>query len=317
VKDDPPFRKAAIERIVVPSRSAGEFASEAANDLEATIGKLEAWMKRPFAASSRPCAALGVLREIARTGQFTVAQRGDAGGIRAMQLALDLDAIGDALPAGVVTDLRRDLETVASGPLMPQPDALGSLQAQSQLVVRAAYFRAGVEPGQPMHSGKGGKKKPDILIANGASIYGVEVKRPTLMKNVLPRAVDAAEQLRNAGLDGGIVIDITDALEAQTPDAADAAVLSSAELVMDAFFTDGSGWKPGYGHIWMITIMARPMWQTMIKNQNDTEVMAWNTSAGVSLGTTAGSLNTIRGTWMRNRLADGLNKIGFTSAEVR
>jgi hypothetical protein len=63
--------------------------------------------------------------------------------------------------------------------------------------------------------------------------------------------------------------------------------------------------------------MARPMWQTAMKNQIDTEVMAWNTSAGVSLGTTVGSLNTIRGTWMRNRLADGLNKIGFTSAEAR
>jgi hypothetical protein len=317
MKDDPPFQKLATERIVVPSRSAREFASEVTNDLEETIGKLESWMKKPFPASSRPYAALEVLRDIASTGQFTAAQRGDESGIRATQLALDLDAIGDALPPTVVTDLRRDLEVVGSGPLIPPPGSLAPLQAQSQLVVRAAYFRAGVDPGQPTHSGKGGKKKPDILIANGASTYGVEVKRPTVMKNVLPRAVDAAEQLRNADLDGGIVIDITDALEDQSPEAADAAVLSSVRMVMDAFFTDGSGWMPGYAHIWMITVMARPMWQTAMKNQIDTEVMAWNTSAGVSLGTTVGSLNTIRGTWMRNRLADGLNKIGFTSAEAR
>lgn len=314
--DDPPVRRhPKRERIVVPSRPIKQFAAEAAEDLARTVHRLESWMHRAFPAGSRPYAALAVLRDIATTARFTRAQRGDDSGLRALQLALDLHAIGETLPQDRVTDLRRDLETCALGPLEPPPEALHPLQAQSQLVVRAAFFRAGVPPGQPAYSGKGGRKKPDILIERGASIYGIEVKRPTALKNVVPRAQDAAFQLTSAGLKGGIVLDVTDAVTADSPGAIDDQILQVAQLVMDTVFTDGVGWKPGYSEVWMITVMARPAWQVVMTSESNGEVLIHSTSAGVALGTAAGTLDTIRANWMRDSLADGLNKLGFTSQE--
>ncbi|MEW5916533.1 MAG: hypothetical protein AB1762_09015 [Gemmatimonadota bacterium] len=191
-----------------------------------------------------------------------------------------------------------------------------SLQAQSQLVVRAAFFLAGVMPGQPTHSGKDGRKKPDILVENGASTYGVEVKRPTAAKNVVPRAMDAAEQLSNAGLKGGIVLDITDTLTADTPEQTDVQVVDAAMQVMDAFFINGVGWKSGYSQVLMITVIARPILRVIMKTATNGEVQNHSTSAGVALGTAEGTLDTIRARWMRDRLAHGLDKLGFTSSEV-
>lgn len=205
---------------------------------------IEEWTGRTFQRDSRFHQALAVLDDVAATGQFTHDQRGDDSSIRALQLAFDAAAIASALPPHRVADLRRDLEICARGPLVPSED-LQPLQTQSQLVVRAALSAAGVLPSQPTHSGSGGRRKPDILVENGATIYALEVKRPTAAKNVVARALDAATQIAAAGLTGAVVIDITDCLATSSPDDADAAVLQLGEDVQKQFFKDGVGWCSG------------------------------------------------------------------------
>lgn len=309
-------RRVETERIVVPASPIRQFSAQAASDLEHTIARIEKWVGKPFPNESRPYAALEVLREVSTTARFTREQRGDDSGLRAIQLALDLAAIADSLPSDLVKDLRKDLETCAFGPLDPPPDALQPLQAQSQLIVRGALFRAGVSPGQPSHSGSGGRKKPDILVENGLSTYGIEVKRPTALRNVLPRARDAAEQLKNAGVNGGIVLDLTDCITPGNETAVDDEILRQADAVTNEFFADGKGWKPGASHIWMITVMARPAWQVVMANEKDGQVLIHSTSVGVALGTAQGTLDTIRAKWLRRKVAEGLNRLGFTYTEV-
>ena len=304
------------ERIVLPTRPIRQYAKEARADLERVIAQIERWMKRPFPADTRAYTALSVLKDMEVTGHFTREQRGDLSGLRAMQLAMDLRAIAECLPSKVVTDIRRDLEKCASGPLEPQADDLTPLQAQSQLIIRAAFNRVSVPPRYLTHSGRGGRKKPDILIANGAATYGVEVKRPTKLGNVLPRAKDAADQLSNAKLKGGVVLDISDALTSDAPDNMDVEVVRQAKVVMDAFFTDGEGWKEGYENVMMITVMARLPWQVVVTDENNTEVRSYSTSCGVDLGRMEGTLDQLRARWMRDKLAAGLDALGFREKDT-
>lgn len=308
-------RNLETERIELPARPIRQFAAETSRDLAESQIKIEKWIGHPYPVDSRLHQARNTLDDIGLTGRFTPEQRGNDDGIRAVQLALDIFAIAGALPATRVADLRKELESCASGSLNPSPPNLAPLQIQTQLVVRSAFFRAGVQPTQPTHSTAGGRKKPDILITNGLTTYGVEVKRPTASKNVLPRAVDAAGQLLNAGLTGGIVIDITDCLDEANAESTDQQILSHADAVSDAMFIDGKGWKPGFKHILMLTVMARPAWQIEMTGEKEGQVLIHSTSCGVAFGTVRGSLDTIRSHWLRQSLGAGLNKIGFTSSE--
>jgi hypothetical protein len=308
-------RRDTLERIVVAPRPVRDITREAANDLQGSIARIEQWIGKSLPSGSRPFRALEVLTDAAESGRFFPDHRGDDSGLRAYQLAQDLKDIADTLPPGRVKDLRRDLEMCMSGPLIPDPAALAPLQAQTQLVVRAALVKAGVSPTQPTHSGSRGRKKPDILVENGLSTYAIEVKRPTAARNVVPRALDAAHQLLQAKYAGGIVLDVTDCLEGETPQAVDAEVLQRLESASAEFFEDGVGWKPGCKHVMMITVMARPTWRATPASTKGAEVVVHSTSAGFAFGTIAGSLDMIRGRWLRSIVATGLNRLGFTSYE--
>ncbi len=309
-------RNLETERIELPARPVRKFAAETSRDLLASQEQIEQWMGRTFPDGSRLHQARAVLDDVATTGKFTPEQRGDDDGLRAIQLSLDIAAIAGALPPNRVADLRKDLETCAAGLLSPTAPNLSALQVQSQLVVRSAFFRAGVEPSQPTHSTLGGRKKPDILVVNGLATYAVEVKRPTMSKNVLPRALDASEQLLNSGFPGGIVIDITDCLSHSNPESTDQQILTHADAISDAIFIHGKGWKPGFRHVRMITVMARPTWQIAMTGTSEGQVLIHSTSCGVAFGTSPGTLDTIRSHWLRTALGTGLNRIGFTSAET-
>jgi len=236
--------------------------------------------------------------------------------MRAIQLALDVLAITGALPVTRVADLRKDLEICGPGPLIPRYDDLQPLQAQTQLVVRAALYLAGADPSQPTYSGARGRKKPDILIENGLTTYGIEVKRPTAGKNAVPRAKDGAEQLANAGLTGGIVVDVTDCLTEATGVAADNEVLTQAAAIADEFFVHGSGWKSGYSHILMVGVIARPAWHLALTGEDEGQVSVHSTSCVHAFGTARGTLDMHRSHWMRKSLNTGLNRLGFTSEET-
>ena len=288
------------------------FAAQTARDLRQSLVRIEHWTGSAYPGDSRLHQALTVLDAVASSGQFVVDDTAGTSTMRAIQLALDTSAIAYALPDQRVADLRKDLQTTGVGPLLGD-EAMQALQAQSQLIVRAAFYRAGVKPSQPTHSGAGGRKKPDILIENGTANHPVEVKRPTSAKNVVPRALDAAEQIRHSGSKGGMVIDVTDCLRDAAPDTADDAVVAHAEAISRQLFVHGSDWKPGYSHVLMVGVMARPAWHLDLIGDNEGQVLIHSTSCVAAFGTARGTLDTLRGHWLRKNLEAGLNRIGFTS----
>ncbi len=308
-------RRVETERIVVPARPIRAFATETARDLRLSLARIEGWTGSACPGDSRFHQALTVLDRIANSGQFVVDDTAGESTMRAIQLALDALAIADALPDQRVADLRKDIHAAGVGSLLGE-GATQALQAQSQLIVRAAFYRAGVKPSQPTHSGARGRKKPDILIENGTANHPVEVKRPTAAKNVVPRALDAAEQIRPSASKGGMVIDVTDCLADATPETADDTVVAHAEAIGSQFFVHGSGWKPGYSHVLMVGVMARPTWHMKLTGYNEGQVLIHSTSCVAAFGTARGTLDTLQGHWLRSHLEAGMNRLGFTSDET-
>lgn len=309
-------RRVDTERIAIPPRPIRAFATESARDLRQALARIEAWAGKVFTADSRFHQALTVLDAVAGSGHFIIDDTSGQSTMRAIQLALDTTAIAAALPDERVADLRKDLQTTAAGSLLGD-EATRALQAQSQLIVRAAFYRAGVRPSQPTHSGSGGRKKPDILVENGTTLHPIEVKRPTAARNVVARALEAAEQLRPARSKGGMVIDVTDCLADEEPATADDAVVAHAEAIGSQFIVHGIGWKPGYSHVIMVAVMARPAWHLVHSGDNEGQVLIHSTSCVGAFGTARGTLDALQGQWLRKQLETGLNRLGFTSEETK
>lgn len=81
------------------------------------------------------------------------------------------------------------------------------------------------------------------------------------------------------------------------------------------FFEHSTGWRHGCRHILMLVVFARPTWRVAVGGQSDVEVVVHSTSMGMTYGTAAGSLDTLRAHWLRERLHTGLDLLGFTSFE--
>lgn len=306
-------RRVREERVEIPSRSVRDVTSEACGDLDAAINAIERWGVQ-VPADSRLREARSVLHEAASSGRFSPAQRGDDRGHRALQLTLDFADIARTLPAARVADLRKDLTAAISGQLDIEIDDNSPAQFQSQLMVRAALVKAGADPALPSWSGRDGKKKPDLLLENGASQYALEVKRPRRWKNILPRTKDAAGQIADTGLQGCIVLDVTDCLDGIQPEAWDEALMRAASEVSALIFVPGKDYQPGYQHILAELVFARPAWTAMEEN-GDTQVMVYNTSVSWAFGRARGTLGHRRGDWLRQQIEKGLNKLGFTGQE--
>lgn len=301
------------DRVEIPSRPARDVAAESRDDLDEAIHAIEAWgVSVP--PDSRLREARAVLADAADTGRISPAQRGDALGHRALQLALDFADVARTLPAGRVADFRKDLTAAVSGPLDMEVDVNSPAQFQSQLMVRAALVKMGADPALPTWSGKDGRKKPDILLANGLSQYAIEVKRPRKWKNIVPRADDASQQIAGAALQGCIVVDITDCLDGLRPMEWDNALIRAAGEVSRLIFIPDRDYQPGYRHILATVVFARPMW-IAVERGGDTQVMVHNTSVSWAFGMAKGTLGHIRGDWLRHQVERGLNKLGFTSNE--
>ncbi len=306
-------RRVKESKVAVPVRPIRELAAEAAGDLKQTIARLTNWGVR-VPAASRARTALEVLEHVASSGQFTSEQRGDDTAIRALQLSMDLRAITDSLPTDLVAELRRDLEKCVAGKLAFDPDDLEPSQFQSQLIIRAAFAKMGVVPLVPTKAEFSGGKRPDILVENGVSRYGIEVKRPTKASTVLSNAARASTQIGEPGLKGGVILDVTDCLLGIPPTEVDDVVLKHYEQTSALFFENGVGFKPGQSHMLFAGVLARPMW-TVSGVKGDAMVAVHSTSAIGAFGTRPGTLDFRRATWLRETINDGLNQIGFTSVE--
>jgi hypothetical protein len=306
-------RRLKESKVTVPVRPVREMARETALDLTTTAERLEKWGVR-IPAGSRIPQALAILDDVARSGRFTPEQRGSHEGFQALQFAMDIRVIADSLPAGRVKELRSDIEKCVSGSLMPKPDELEPSQFQSQLIVRSAFWQMGVDPQVPTKAKFGAGRRPDILIENGASTYGIEVKRPTKESTILSNATTASEQVSHPGLKGGVILDLTDCLAGVAPGEVDDRLLSHYEGVARLFFKDGVGFVPGQSHMIIAGVLARPMW-VLEGGSADPQVAVHSTSAVGAFGTSPGTLDFRRAVWIRETFNSGMNKLGFTTKE--
>jgi hypothetical protein len=306
-------RRLKESKVTVPVRPVRDVAREAAEDLRTTSHRLQKWGVR-IPAAGRVDRALTVLDDIARSGRITPEQRGNHEGFQSLQFGMDLRAIAISLPPGKIKELRADIEKCITGALISDPNNLEAAQFQSQLIVRSAFWQMGADPQVPAAARFGKGKRPDILIANGASEYGIEVKRPTKDATVLSNAKSASRQIGEPGLTGGVILDLTDCMIGVTPNKVDDLLLSQYERVAKLFFENGVGFLPGQSHMIVAGVFARPMW-TVQADSGDAQVAVHSTSAVGAFGTSQGTISFRRAVWIRETFNEGMNKLGFTTAE--
>src|SRR5690348_10913752 len=236
-----PSRAASQSREIAP-RPVTDIAPEAVADIDHAIDKIVKWgVKRP--PNDRLSQARQILIHAAQTGEIVPAQRGDDLGLRSLELAFDYGAIADTLPPKRVADVRKDLEKSLEGDLSPSDELMGPLQLQAQLVVRAAFVRAGLSPDHPTGSPRKGVR-PDLILRRNDVSYGVEVKRPKTEAGLLSRFDDGRDQLAGYGVRGAVLIDVTDCVRAVPRETIDQEVRRLALRLYGRAFVTGEGYKP-------------------------------------------------------------------------
>ena len=300
-----------FEVLEVPPRPARDIAGEAVADVDFAISRLTHWNVR-VPTDSRLHQAREILAEAAESGTLIPRHRGDDQGLRALELAFDYAAIADTLPQKTIAALRRELESSLAGPLDPPDAARGPQQLQAQFVVRAAFVRAGLSPSHP--SPQVGVSNPDLLLENGVSTYAIEVKRPKAMHNVVPRMIDARDQLANFGRPGGILVDVTDCLRGVPPEQVGDEVWRLAVQLYDEVFLERGGFRQEASHIMLAGTFGRLSWET-----TDYESHAMVNVHTVSvISIFADARNTIRdhrARWIRSSFQNGLEALYRTIRE--
>lgn len=234
--------------------------------------------------------------------------RADTLGLRALELAHDLKAIAATLPRKRFADVREDLEITAKGALEPDNDEdWRALQRQSQLIVRAALVKGGIYPDHPTSSPRA--SKPDLLWENGNALYGIEVKRPQRLKNVLANFQKGAQQLRDYGVQGGVVIDMTDCLRSQDDIEYESAMSVAADSIYTEAYSSNSGFRPGYSHVMLAAAFARVPWTSTKVDEANYIGVRYLHRAGV-LSVSYGSLQGHHGRALRKALLSGLEIVG-------
>jgi hypothetical protein len=254
--------------------------------------------------------------EATETGMLVPDHRGDQLGLRALELSFDYSAIAETLPTKRIAAVRRELRDSTKGNLDPPAHRRTALQLQTQFVVRAALVRAGVFPVHPTHSPKTGKSSPDMLVENGLSTYGLEVKRPEKTKNVARLFDEARDQLGSYGVKGVVVMDLTDCLRDVEPTRVSDEVCQLACELMDRAFIRDIGYHPGYEDIMMVAALARLAWHS--KDETHTSMVSVHTSvATILLASKRNTLLDHHAQWFRKALSVGFDRLNVTLGEPR
>lgn len=298
----------------IPPRPIRQIAAEAAADVEVSIQRLTDWGVK-VDRNSRLHQALTVLRHAIATGALVPKHRGDQLGLRALEIAFDYGAIARTLPKIRIAALRREIGDSLKGPIDPPENARGPLQLQSQGIARAAFVLAGLSPTHPTHSPKLGRSSPDLILENGLGRYAVEIKRPQLTKNVEVRFDEGRDQLVSFGVQGGVLVDVTDCVRGLTGEAIGKEVRRLALGLYARTFVTGRGHKPGYTNIMMAGTFARVAW-----NSQDGDLVAMvqvHTSSTIGIfAQTRNSLVDHRARWIRKGFEDGLERLNRTLSEA-
>lgn len=306
----PPTRES-VSKDTIPPRPVSEIATEALADLDKVIARLAEFGVH-FPEHSRLEQARLILADARDSGKLAPVQRGDTLGLRALETVLDFRDIASTLPPDKDASLRKDLELALGGTLEPTEAARGPLQLQSQLAVRAAFVRGGatlLKAGRPRH----GKPVPDLLLENGASTYAIEVKRPQSSKGLVARFSEGVDQVRRYGTSGGILVDVTDCVRGRVGDELDTAVRECALMLYDLAW-DGRSYRPGYSHIIVIGVVARPAWSS----DDGANAAIINVHSSTTVGVLATHRNNLAGhraRWIRQVFQTGTRLLGKTSAE--
>lgn len=299
--------------VEVPARPIEVIAADALADVDESIRRLTQWGVA-IEPSSRLHQARAILEHAIKTRELVPKHRGDDLGLRALELAFDYGAIAETLPKAVVATMKRELRDSLLGPINPSATERGSLQLQSQCVMRAAFVRAGEIPRHPTHSPKKGLSSPDIILDNGTASYAIETKRPQLRKNIIPQFVRGSDQVKNYGLPGGVFIDATDAFR----DVPGAELLGEVHRVAlelyDRVFVTGQGYRPDMSHLMLIGVLARVAWHSDDGEQR-TMVQVHSASTIGVFATTQNNLAHHRARWLRKKLGDGLEQLDRTLLE--
>ena len=210
--------------------------------------------------------------------------------------------------------MRRELTTSLMGPIDPPDEAKGSLQLQSQLIVRSALQLGGGDPYHPTHSPSAGRKSPDILLANGNSEYAIEVKSPRQSRSILSRLDDARDQLEGFGVSGGVVLDITDCVRDTSSGALEAQVRKLALSLYDRIFVTGQGYRPGYERIMMAGVIVRRAWTTDESERGAMVEVHTMSTIGI-FASARGTHADRRAQWLRSTLEQGLERLYQTLGE--
>lgn len=282
------------------------IAAEHVASIDRVIETLVTWgVKLPV--NDRLSQARHILIHAAQTGEIAPTQRGDDLGLVSLEVLLDYSAIALTLPAKRVADLRRTLERSLEGPLRPTEDFLAPVQLQAQLVVRAAFACAGVEPEDPTRSPRLGVR-PDLLLRRNGVIYGVEVKRPKSEAGLTSRFDDARNQLVGYGVRGAVLVDVTDCLRSVPRDAMPEEIHRFARTLYDRAFVNGQGFKAGFESVMMAGVFARVGWSS--KDYADHAIVDVHTLARLGvLAEEEGSVLDFDAQWIRTNFKSGFDKL--------
>jgi len=268
-----------------------------------------------FPSNSRVDQALDILSHARKTGALIPVHRGDADGLRALELAFDYSAIAATLPADAIASVRRELAISLRGPLDGQALNGQPAQYQSQYVARAALVRAGLSPQHYTHSTKGGRKSPDTFVENGLSKYGIEAKRPRFLKNMVARFNDGRDQLDQFDDGGGVVVDLTDCLRDEAAGSIDERISESAAILKELVGT-ATGYNPGYRSIRFAGVVARSAW-AVVEGTDEAHILVHTSTAFISFGKAANTIDHRHGVWLREAIAAGYEQLYRTLGEAK
>lgn len=305
----PPTRESVDELLILP-RPINEIASEALAGVDEAIGRLSR-AGIEIDEDSRLHQAREILSDVSRTGLITPKQRGDDLGLRALEVALDYGDIAGVVTTAWPVSARRELRDSLRGDLTPTASGLRASQLQSQAIAFTAYQLAGCSP---RHATVKGVPSPDILLDNGVSTYGIEVKRPQSSKGILPRFHDGIIQLRGVGVVGGVLVDVTDCIRGLSSEDMDIRVREFALDLYDEVFEMGVGPRPGFADVIIVGCYART---AAIKEESEASAIV-DLRSFATLGILAkaqGTLAAHRAQWLRSKFEDGYSRLYRTIVE--
>lgn len=305
----PPIRESVNELLILP-RPINEISVEALEGIDKAIDRFAA-AGIEIPPDSRIHQARQILDDVSRTGLITPKQRGDDLGLRALEVALDYGDIGNVVATRWPASARRELRASLCGDITPTVSGLRASQLQSQAIAFTAFHLAGCAP---RHATLKGVPAPDILLENGVSTYGVEVKRPQSKKGILPRFHDGIAQLRGIGVSGGILIDVTDCIRGLSSKEMEYHVRGYALDLYNVAFELDVGPRPGFSDLMVIGCYART---AAIKDETSSGAIV-DLRSFATIGILArakGTLAAHRASWLRSKFEEGQSQLYRTIRE--